>query len=123
MDFFPSPPSSPRQLYIDDKVVCGSCDKVLSSDWFCSDCHTKCTICNRFLSPHEHCSRCWSFNTLQNLYIRKPNLHLLIPCHSYCTTTNSATDSNSNGNNGNSNNITSSPNPSPSTSHETNYGS
>ncbi|KAI9033916.1 hypothetical protein CLU79DRAFT_726236 [Phycomyces nitens] len=103
MDFFPSPPSSPRQRYIADKVTCGSCDKVLSSDWFCSDCHTKCSICNRFLSPHERCTRCWSFNTLQNLYIRKPNLRLLLPCHPYCNTT-------------------SSPNPSPSTSHE-NYSS
>ncbi|KAI7872330.1 hypothetical protein BDF14DRAFT_1752119 [Spinellus fusiger] len=83
MQFLPSPPTSPRQHYLDDSVICGSCDKVLSSDWFCSDCHTKCTICNRFLSPQEHCTRCWTFSTLKNHYIRKHNHQ---PSHnSYCS--------------------------------------
>ncbi|KAI8394103.1 uncharacterized protein BYT42DRAFT_609850 [Radiomyces spectabilis] len=71
--FFPSPPSSPIQHAADQiKVLCGSCDRALSSDWFCSDCHKKCATCNRFLSSQEYCSRCWSYDTLHNLYVRKP---------------------------------------------------
>ncbi|KAI8147983.1 hypothetical protein BJV82DRAFT_594138 [Fennellomyces sp. T-0311] len=83
MDLFPSPPSSPIQHddHQDEKVVCGSCDKVLSSDWFCSDCHKRCETCNRFLSADEHCSRCWSFDTLHNVYVRKPRHHQHIIYH------------------------------------------
>ncbi|KAI8880963.1 hypothetical protein K501DRAFT_9650 [Backusella circina FSU 941] len=68
MDFLPSPPSSPVMM---DKVVCGTCDKALSSDWYCSDCHTKCDTCNRFLSENEYCTRCWTFDHRCNGYIRK----------------------------------------------------
>ncbi|KAI8381588.1 uncharacterized protein BYT42DRAFT_567078 [Radiomyces spectabilis] len=69
MDCFPSPPMSPTLL--PDRIVCGSCDKVLSSDWFCSDCHTKCSICNRFLALEEFCTRCWAFDSGVNAYVRK----------------------------------------------------
>ncbi|KAI9263183.1 hypothetical protein BDA99DRAFT_559740 [Phascolomyces articulosus] len=71
---FPSPPSSPIQhnQQVVDKVICGSCDKVLSSDWFCSDCHKRCETCNRFLSADEHCTRCWSFDIRHNTFVRKP---------------------------------------------------
>ncbi|CAO3628680.1 unnamed protein product [Cunninghamella blakesleeana] len=81
MNYFPSPPASPTPSTFDedddymnindnDKVICGSCDKPLSSDWFCSDCHKKCTICNRFLT-NEQCSRCWVFDPFKNTYVRK----------------------------------------------------
>ncbi|CAO3646517.1 unnamed protein product [Cunninghamella echinulata] len=85
MNYFPSPPASPTPSTFDeyddyltmnnnneddDKVTCGSCDKPLASDWFCSDCHKKCTICNRFLS-NEQCSRCWVFDSFKNTYVRK----------------------------------------------------
>lgn len=84
MDLFPSPPSSPvQQPQHDDpndgKVICGSCDKVLSSDWFCADCHQRCATCNRFLSAGEHCTRCWCFDSIKNMYIRKPrHIHAAI---------------------------------------------
>ncbi|KAI8883205.1 hypothetical protein K501DRAFT_285498 [Backusella circina FSU 941] len=71
MDFFPSPPSSPLLGPNDNKAFCGACDKVLGSDWFCSDCHCKCNICNRFLGENEYCSRCWTFDPNQNQYLRK----------------------------------------------------
>ncbi|KAI7868864.1 hypothetical protein BDF14DRAFT_1788534 [Spinellus fusiger] len=74
MNFLPSPPSSPLQHSV-ATAVCGSCDKVLASDWFCSDCHMKCVTCNRFLSAGEHCSRCWFFDTLSNRHVRKPTYH------------------------------------------------
>ncbi|ORZ09815.1 hypothetical protein BCR42DRAFT_423114 [Absidia repens] len=69
MNFFPSPPSSPTLN--DDKVMCGECDKPLSSDWFCADCHKKCEFCNRFLTGMEQCSRCWVYDSYQHLYVRK----------------------------------------------------
>ena len=75
---FPSPPSSPIVQYdqqVVDMVICGSCDKTLSSDWFCSDCHKRCETCNRFLSPDEHCTRCWIFDTRYNTFVRKPRYH------------------------------------------------
>ncbi|KAG2223877.1 hypothetical protein INT45_012750 [Circinella minor] len=75
---FPSPPSSPTAQYdqqVVDKVICGSCDKVLSSDWFCSDCHKRCETCNRFLSAEEHCTRCWTFDTRYNTFVRKPRYY------------------------------------------------
>ncbi|KAI8996985.1 hypothetical protein BDB01DRAFT_830615 [Pilobolus umbonatus] len=76
MNYFPSPPSSPVILSATvNKVICGSCDKPLSNDWFCSDCHIKCNICNRFLSYHEQCSRCWLFNDTTNCYVRKEYHH------------------------------------------------
>ncbi|KAI9004855.1 hypothetical protein CLU79DRAFT_841181 [Phycomyces nitens] len=71
MDFLPSPPSSPIQ-HSATIAICGDCDKVLASDWFCSDCHSKCSTCNRFLGPGEHCSRCWAFDSRRNRHVRKP---------------------------------------------------
>lgn len=76
MNCFPSPPSSPYLSYNhqeeeDDNVTCGACNKILGSDWFCSDCHRKCSSCNRFLSQDEYCSRCWSFDPVQQQYTRK----------------------------------------------------
>ncbi|ORZ14510.1 hypothetical protein BCR42DRAFT_417055 [Absidia repens] len=70
MDYFPSPPSSPTPSTF-DKVMCGECEKPLSSDWFCSDCHKRCDICNRFLT-NEQCSRCWVYDEYQHSYVRKP---------------------------------------------------
>ncbi|OBZ81467.1 hypothetical protein A0J61_10483 [Choanephora cucurbitarum] len=72
MNCFPSPPSSPViPNNNNEKVICGSCDKPLSNDWFCSSCHTKCSLCNRFLNDTEYCTRCWSFDhDLQGL-VRK----------------------------------------------------
>ncbi|KAL7335946.1 hypothetical protein PS15p_201349 [Mucor circinelloides] len=75
MNFFPSPPSSPQLSAASDKVMCGSCNKTLSSDWFCSDCHTKCSTCNRFLSDSDYCTRCWSFDHHSNCLVRKPSLY------------------------------------------------
>ncbi|ORY90532.1 hypothetical protein BCR43DRAFT_499449 [Syncephalastrum racemosum] len=71
MSYFPSPPSSPSPYeHLDDpdfeisddedKVVCGTCNKVLGTDWFCSECHKKCPSCNRFLAvlDDDYCTRC-----------------------------------------------------------------
>ncbi|KAI9319675.1 hypothetical protein BX666DRAFT_1915126 [Dichotomocladium elegans] len=75
MDHFPSPPMSPAQQYYHDDddhmVFCGSCDKALSSDWFCINCHKRCSTCNRFLSVDDHCSRCWTFDDQHNIFVRK----------------------------------------------------
>jgi hypothetical protein len=78
MNFFPSPPSSPL-LNNSSKVICGSCNKSLSSDWFCSDCHIKCNTCNRFLAHSEFCSRCWSFDDKRHCLVRKRRHHYLMP--------------------------------------------
>ncbi|KAG2210375.1 hypothetical protein INT46_000956 [Mucor plumbeus] len=75
MNFFPSPPSSPQLTSSNDKVMCGSCNKTLSSDWFCADCHTKCSTCNRFLSNADYCTRCWSFDQHNNRLVRKPSAY------------------------------------------------
>lgn len=89
MDCFPSPPSSPSPYaYLDDlddlddpdytpsqnepAVVCGSCDKALGPDWFCSNCHMRCAICNRILVKDykdAYCTRCWVYVPWQNVYM------------------------------------------------------
>ncbi|SAM05789.1 hypothetical protein [Absidia glauca] len=80
MNFFPSPPSSPTPSSF-DKVMCGECEKPLSSDWFCSNCHKHCDICNRFLTL-EQCSRCWVYDEYQHSYVRKaPQCFQYPPTH------------------------------------------
>ncbi|OBZ90419.1 hypothetical protein A0J61_01535 [Choanephora cucurbitarum] len=59
MDCYLSPPSSP---VLGHRAICGECDKPLASDWFCSNCHMKCSTCNRFLGKDEYCTRCWTFD-------------------------------------------------------------
>lgn len=88
MNYFPSPPSSPILLnsnsnheVVDTLAICGSCDKPLSSDWFCSDCHQKCTTCNRFLSENEYCTRCWKRDG--GSLVRKNNYHQHHYIHQY----------------------------------------
>ncbi|KAI9282884.1 hypothetical protein BC943DRAFT_328489 [Umbelopsis sp. AD052] len=47
-----------------DGVICGTCDTALSSDWFCSRCHRKCSTCNRYMiQDDDFCSRCWTSAT------------------------------------------------------------
>ncbi|KAI8975075.1 hypothetical protein BDF20DRAFT_876807 [Mycotypha africana] len=88
MNAFPSPPASPMMMTMEasnnttgaayssdmDKVICGSCDRVLSSDWFCSSCHKKCSTCNRTLIESEYCTRCWTFDNKSNQFIRNQTL-------------------------------------------------
>ncbi|KAI9315382.1 hypothetical protein BX666DRAFT_397057 [Dichotomocladium elegans] len=104
MNLFPSPPCSPgsiaSDLYEGDhnnnnhhhhpsssssaagKVFCGSCDKPLSSDWFCADCHQKCATCNRFLSAGDHCTRCWAFDRQHSTFVRKQSISPPSPSYS-----------------------------------------
>lgn len=80
---FPSPPSSPIQHHTNDDnvaaVVCGSCNKPLEKDWFCINCHQRCTTCSRILGHDEHCTRCWAYDTLRNVFVRKPAATLNTP--------------------------------------------
>lgn len=80
---FPSPPSSPIQHHVEDDdvaaVVCGTCDKPLEKDWFCINCHQRCTTCSRILGQDEHCTRCWAYDTLRNVFVRKPAAALNTP--------------------------------------------
>ncbi|CAO3623604.1 unnamed protein product [Cunninghamella echinulata] len=90
MNYLPSPPSSPLLTSISSTtsttekvVICGSCDQVLGTDWFCSACHTKCSICNRFLTEHEYCTRCWVYDHSHQSLIRRrlpiPQYFMMIP--------------------------------------------
>ncbi|KAI8339013.1 hypothetical protein BC941DRAFT_421860 [Chlamydoabsidia padenii] len=74
MTFLPSPPSSPLLLSTNDQASCGSCDRLLGTDWFCSSCHTKCSTCNRFLAGQDYCTRCWLYDHGHCTLIRRRNL-------------------------------------------------
>lgn len=74
MTFLPSPPSSPLLLSTTEQVSCGSCDRALGIDWFCSSCHTKCATCNRFLAGQDYCTRCWLYDHGHCTLIRRRNL-------------------------------------------------
>lgn len=50
-----------KTVQLNDGVICGTCDTALSSDWFCSRCHRKCSTCNRYMvQDDDFCSRCWT---------------------------------------------------------------
>ncbi|KAI8337710.1 hypothetical protein BC941DRAFT_425998 [Chlamydoabsidia padenii] len=74
MTYLPSPPTSPLLASATEKVLCGSCDRALGTDWFCSSCHTKCSTCNRFLTGQEYCTRCWLYDHGHRTLIRKRNI-------------------------------------------------
>ncbi|KAI9268225.1 hypothetical protein BDA99DRAFT_505252 [Phascolomyces articulosus] len=82
MNYFPSPPSSPSPFeHLDDpdyvatdnepSIVCGSCNKALGADWFCSNCHKKCSTCSRILALNtdDYCTRCWVYVPSQNTFV------------------------------------------------------
>ncbi|KAI8075385.1 uncharacterized protein B0P05DRAFT_547326 [Gilbertella persicaria] len=68
MNYFISPPSSPT---LGHRVICGECDKPLAADWFCADCHKKCSTCNRFLGLDEYCTRCWTLDPVSRQLLPK----------------------------------------------------
>lgn len=74
MNYLLSPPSSPHSdsaSLFENHATCGTCNEILGTDWFCSNCHVKCNSCNRFLSQNEYCSRCWSFDPINQQFLRK----------------------------------------------------
>ncbi|KAI7906087.1 uncharacterized protein BX663DRAFT_558650 [Cokeromyces recurvatus] len=78
MNSIPTPPESPELDYLPfdsspfEGIMCGTCNKALGPDWFCSDCHRKCDNCNRFLCDDDgYCSRCWVFDPVQQRLIQK----------------------------------------------------
>ncbi|KAJ8654098.1 hypothetical protein O0I10_010309 [Lichtheimia ornata] len=107
MYFLPSPPASPVEQYedfddfmMDDdnneaNIVCGSCNKALGSDWFCSNCHKKCSTCSRLLtqSSDDYCTRCWVYIPSRNIYVPSQR-QLAAMMKSMPSPTNSFTSSN-----------------------------